>query len=143
MEPTFAARVALVVDDDVDIREFLIDVLEAEGFFTRAAHNGRRALEILSNYGNVDLLISDVLMPDMDGLELLQRARALCKTRNQTLKAILISGGGLFETGKFYLSSANLLGADRTLTKPFSASDLRRVLNELGFTEQNHSQPPA
>lgn len=70
-------KVALIVDDEQTIRAYLKDVLRHAGFHTVEAANGFEALEVLRTIGRaVDLLLSDVLMPHMDGVALAYAVRA-------------------------------------------------------------------
>lgn len=70
------AATVLIVDDDPTLVEMLTFVLERAGFETRSAHDGARALAIL-NAEPVDLVVLDVMLPDMDGFEICQSIRAL------------------------------------------------------------------
>jgi CheY-like chemotaxis protein len=68
------SRVVLVVDDDEDIRTAVQEVLEGEGYATRGASNGREALDLLQTTGDPPaLVLLDLMMPEMDGWELLVR----------------------------------------------------------------------
>src|SRR5262245_2234326 len=68
------ARV-LVVDDDPDMRDFLKEELEDEGYAVELASGGRSAVERVKQ-GGIDLVVSDVRMPDLDGLDLLRELQA-------------------------------------------------------------------
>lgn len=70
------AATVLIVDDDPTLVEMLTFVLERAGFETRSAHDGARALAIL-NAEEIDLIVLDVMLPDMDGFEICQSVRAL------------------------------------------------------------------
>ena len=65
----------LVVDDEDAVRELLVWMLEDAGHAVFDAHNGRQALQFLHENGPVDLVLSDVNMPCMDGIELSRRVR--------------------------------------------------------------------
>ena len=69
-----AAPRILVVDDDTDVRDFVQTILVEENFDAVSAHDGREALALLGK-GEYDLLLTDIRMPDIDGFELVQRAR--------------------------------------------------------------------
>jgi CheY-like chemotaxis protein len=69
----------LVVDDEPQVAETLREILEFEGFQVEIAENGRRALERLTSDRHFDLIITDMKMPEMDGLELLRRVKELRK----------------------------------------------------------------
>ena len=81
--------IALVVDDDPAIRDFIKSILQNDGFVTLEAEGGRRALEIVSVLGaRLGLLITDLQMPDGDGLTLAREVR-----RRFPLLPILLASG--------------------------------------------------
>ena len=82
-------KISLVVDDEPSVRDFIIAVLQGDGFQTIEAENGVHALELLHTLdGTVDLLVSDIRMPLMDGLTL------ACSVRGEfpAIPLILVSG---------------------------------------------------
>jgi DNA-binding NtrC family response regulator len=79
----------LIVDDEKDICEILFRLLKKSGFTPLVAHNGERALEMI-RLGMPDAVVSDVMMPGMDGMELLQRA----KEYDPSLPFLIITGYG-------------------------------------------------
>jgi PAS domain S-box-containing protein len=78
----------MVVDDDPDVREVAVSSLESLGYHMLAAENGPAALDLLARGGPVDLLIVDMAMPGMNGVELIRRARE----RQGDLRAMLVTG---------------------------------------------------
>jgi PAS domain S-box-containing protein len=78
----------MVVDDDPDVREVAVSSLESLGYHMLAAENGAAALDLLARSGPVDLLIVDMAMPGMNGVELIRRARE----RRGDLRAMLVTG---------------------------------------------------
>jgi CheY-like chemotaxis protein len=78
----------MVVDDDPDVREVAVSSLESLGYHMLAAENGPAALDLLARSGPVDLLIVDMAMPGMNGVELIRRARE----RRGDLRAMLVTG---------------------------------------------------
>jgi len=78
----------LVVDDDPDVREVAVSSLESLGYHMLAAENGPAALDLLAHSGTVDLLLVDMAMPGMNGVELIKRARE----RHGDLRAMLVTG---------------------------------------------------
>jgi CheY-like chemotaxis protein len=78
----------LVVDDDPDVREVAVSSLESLGYRMLAAENGPAALRLLARNGPVDLLVVDMAMPGMNGVELIRRARE----QHPGLKAMLVTG---------------------------------------------------
>ena len=118
------ARV-LVVDDDSVIRAMLHRTLENAGFPVVEAQSGREALARIEGK-SIDLLITDLVMPDGEGLEVI---RALKKTHPH-LKVIAISGAF---AGSF-LKTAELLGAHATLQKPFKLEELLDTVRKVLLT---------
>lgn len=82
------APTLLLVDDEPTIRRLVSRALRADGFVVHEADSGESALAALAELGTVDLLITDLIMPGMDGAELARRALALCPT----LPVLFVSG---------------------------------------------------
>jgi CheY-like chemotaxis protein len=118
----------LVVDDNDEMRGLLRLMLESGGHEVLDAPKGNSALH-LHKTTPADLVITDILMPEMDGIELIKLIRNIAPR----VKIIAISGGGKIDAD-LCLNLAGELGADRTLLKPFSKSDLMSVIGEL-FTD--------
>jgi DNA-binding NtrC family response regulator len=125
----------LVIDDEQYIRTALREVLEREGFEVRSAGDGKRGLELLETEG-ADLVITDVIMPGIDGVATLEQI----KQRHPDIPVIVISGGGNiapleYEPGAIstsaYLASAVKAGASCTLTKPFNRHELVSAVSNL------------
>ncbi len=115
----------LVVEDDDSVRKLLIRLLTVEGYRAEEADSAAAALEIIRS-DPPDLVITDLLMPDTDGLELIMRIRR----SGASLKIIAISAGGRIGQNT-YLKLAEQLGADRTITKPFQPATLLQEVREL------------
>lgn len=108
----------LLVEDDPLVRETMSTVLHDCGFAIREAGDGACALRLLEREA-IDVVITDIVMPDFDGIELLLAVRK----RYPKVRVLCISGGG--RTGnRQYLEVASKLGADMVLAKPFSPSQL-------------------
>ena len=125
----------LVIDDEQYVRTALQEVLEREGFEVAAASDGRKGLALLEDEG-ADLVITDVIMPGIDGVATLEQIR----TSHPEIPVIVISGGGNvapmdYEPGAIstsaYLASAARAGASCTLTKPFNRQELMSAVSEL------------
>jgi DNA-binding response OmpR family regulator len=114
----------LLLDDEPEIRATLRDRLILEGYNVQTAPDGRLGLKLYYE-SPVDLVITDVLMPEMDGLEVI---RALCGTPSPPL-IIAMSGGGNRDLD--FLVEASEFGATRTLPKPFRLDDLVALVNDL------------
>jgi CheY-like chemotaxis protein len=125
----------LVVDDEPFVREALKRVLEGDEVMVETASDAESALaKVLA--GAIDLVVLDVIMPGMDGVQLIRRIRA----ELPEIRIIAISGGGNFELGGYrpeavstraYLAAATNAGADATLSKPFDGAELEAVVRPL------------
>ena len=114
----------LVVDDSTHIVEFLSELLRREGHSVVSANSGRQAAAILDSVA-VDVLITDVLMPDGDGIELLNRVR---REGRHVPRLIAISGGGRYVNSTNCLTIAAGAGAQVCLQKPFTDVELLAAL---------------
>jgi DNA-binding NtrC family response regulator len=114
----------LVIDDDDAVRGGVRRLLERSGHVTIEAAEGRKAL-LLCEAVDVDLVITDLNMPEMDGIEVIM---ALAE-RRPGLPVIAISGGGKIPK-ELLLHSAGLLGAVTTLAKPFELLEIRDVVEK-------------
>jgi CheY-like chemotaxis protein len=108
----------LIVDDDDSGRFMLTEALLDAGFEVLEAQNGKEALEVQA-LQNADLLITDLLMPEKEGLETIREFRK----KYPGLPIIAMSGGGFIEADG-YLEMAKRVGASSVLKKPFTATDL-------------------
>jgi len=117
----------LLIDDDEDLCELIAASLTGAGFLVTTANNGRSGLRAFRDE-QPDLVITDILMPDIEGIEVIMTIKA---TSNPP-PILAISGGGIL-VGSEYLDIARELGADGTLAKPFRMSALvTKVLEMLG-----------
>lgn len=115
----------LVVEDDTNLRNVVCDVLRQAEYEVHVAANGRKAAELLRTE-HVDLMITDILMPDKEGIETIADTRRHCRG----IRIIAMSGGG--KVGADHcLEMAREFGADLTLLKPFTKADLLRAVNSL------------
>lgn len=109
---------ALVVDDDLSYRLFMRQFLELAGFAVIVESDGRHALRRLDE-APVAVLVTDLIMPEIEGLELIE----IVKRGFPQIRVVAVSGEGAGGNGG-YLRVARLFGADATLRKPFSGSEL-------------------
>ena len=109
----------LVIEDNPDLRDYLRLALEAEAFKVLTAANGREAIGYLNGH-QVDAIVTDLFMPEMDGIEVI----AAVRQRFPNVRVIAISG----KPGVDYLSVARELGVAATLRKPFEIADLIAAL---------------
>ncbi|MBI5855246.1 MAG: response regulator [Nitrospirae bacterium] len=115
----------LIVEDDAQVRAMLRKMLEVAGFRVREATNGKDAMKSWKAL-RPDLVITDVLMPEMDGFEVITTLRKL----DPQSKIIAITGGGAAKLTNL-LPAAKHLGASRTLEKPFERDELLKQVREL------------
>lgn len=108
----------LVVDDDANLLTLLVDTLTAIGYRATGASGGLRALELLAERA-FDLMITDIKMPDLDGIQLLKRVRAAYAD----LPVLFITGVSLPET--FAQASP-----DGLLMKPFRISQIEELIEK-------------
>ena len=112
----------LVVDDNEQLRSTIRRGLTLAGHDVTEAANGRAALALLVG-ARFDLILTDIVMPDMEGLELTR----LIRKQDATAKVIAMSGGGR-GTADDYLAFATRFGATATLQKPFTIEDLTKTI---------------
>jgi len=122
--------VILLIEDNKELREMLNTALRRKDHIVIEAENGKEAL-IHFKPGVTDLVITDLIMPDEDGLKVIMKIRDLKKG----IKVIAISGGGKAGPGS-YLNLAKALGADAVYSKPFSINDIILKIEELLKVEQ-------
>jgi two-component system cell cycle sensor histidine kinase/response regulator CckA len=112
----------LLVEDEVDVRQFAVRALKRQGYQVLEAADGLEALEVMgANEGNIDIVVSDVVMPEMDGPTLFKELRQ----RNPAMKVIFVSG---YPNEAFRES----MGSDdfAFLPKPFSLPQLAAKVKE-------------
>ncbi|MEN6520702.1 MAG: sigma-54 dependent transcriptional regulator [Armatimonadota bacterium] len=110
----------LVVDDEQNIRRVLEAVLGKEGYEIVTAENGKKALEAISTRNDIGVMISDLVMPDINGVELLEAARQI----NPSISVIMITAHGSIKSAV----DAMRLGAFDYITKPFEMDELKLVV---------------
>lgn len=120
----------LLVEDEPELKEMLKVALARRNFTVMEADNGREAITRFRPEVT-DLVITDLIMPDEDGLKVIIKLREI----KPSLRIIAICGGGKAGPGN-YLSLAKALGADAVFSKPFPVSDLLNKVEELIEDEQ-------
>jgi CheY-like chemotaxis protein len=115
----------LVVDDEQEVRSLVSAVLGMDGHTVLVADDGDAALEIQRSTP-ADLLVTDIFMPNKDGMETI----AVFREQFPAVKIIAVSGGA--RRGRHdYLQIAREIGADVCLLKPFSLEELSRTIKSL------------
>ena len=118
----------LVIEDDNSFRNVLVTMLERAGYEVMQAENGNDAIIHCKNT-KPDLVLTDIIMPDKEGLETIQELLTICPN----VKIIAMSGGGRFGPNN-YLPLAEKLGAKKTLQKPFMRDELlSAIIDVLGM----------
>jgi CheY-like chemotaxis protein len=113
----------LVVEDDLESRLLVAIILQRAGYETREAEDGTEALEILDDDPLIDLVVSDVLMPSMDGLQFLEQVRRFCPS----LPVVMFSAHLRPE----WVERAMRKGASCYLLKPFTREQLITVVADI------------
>lgn len=117
----FKKPVILVVDDESDVCEMLVTILYEEGYVTDIANNGKDAVKRVKD-GGVDFVLLDIMMPEMSGIETLQRIKAI----QPGLPVVMITAYATLKTAQ----EAMLLGACDYITKPFSLECFKEVIKQ-------------
>jgi len=117
-------KIIMVVDDNPDIITIVKTILEGRGYTVFSASSGPELLTMLPNQ-KTDLIILDIMMPEMDGLEVLTRLKG--KTETSTIPVILLTAKVQYED----VLGGYKLGADYYITKPFTSTQLVNGINLL------------
>lgn len=120
----------LIVDDEQNVRQLLSKVLKKEGYETYTARDGKEGLDLLQDTG-IDIIISDIRMPNMDGIEFLHRTKEL----DSGIGFILITAFATTETAIEALKS----GAQDYVTKPFDIGEIVTAVGKLAIASEQDS----
>jgi CheY-like chemotaxis protein len=112
----------LVIDDEYSIIEPLILLLESENYSVTWAKDGKEALKYIHSE-EFDWVCTDIVMPEMDGIEFLNKIRA----SNQHIRFIAWSGATFID---MYLKIAQLMGAVKVVAKPFLPDDILKIIKD-------------
>jgi CheY-like chemotaxis protein len=115
----------LLIDDDETLRTMLSLTLNHFGHTVIEARNGKEGLQLFARL-QPELVITDIMMPEMEGFEVLMELRKA----QPPVKIIAMSGGTRYGSAE-YLRMAELMGAAKSLAKPFSNEALRALVDEL------------
>ena len=115
----------LIIDDTDEMLAMLQKVLRRSGHEVLAANNGEAGLRCLQQQP-IDLVVTDIFMPEKDGIEIIRNLRR----HHPQVKVIAISGGGEVSP-QSYLTIAEKLGAARTFYKPFNVKEFLQAVHKL------------
>jgi PAS domain S-box-containing protein len=118
-------RQLLIVDDERDVGESLAEILRAAGHAATIVDSGAKALELLKGGARVDLVLSDVRMPDLDGPALYRRVVAM--RPELAARFIMVTGDTLSQSVRDFLEETNL----PCLEKPFNVVEVRQMVTEI------------
>lgn len=113
----------LIIDDEEAIRDYMRESLERAGYKVIEADNGKTALELLTHIP-VDIIISDLVMPEKEGIETIKEIKELYPKC-----AIIAMSGSVF--GSAYLPMARMLGAQSVMQKPFTKQTLLQLIDSI------------
>ncbi len=120
-DPITSATTILVADDEPHIRRVFEAMFSKEGYTVLTAENGKRAIDLASSNA-IDVLVSDLIMPDMTGVEVLQKIKQL----HPHCSAIIVTGYGTIKSAV----EAMRLGAYTYLSKPFDNDEVKMVIKK-------------
>lgn len=115
----------LIIDDDPAVRSLFGQFLDGEGYSTALAADGREALELLQTR-RPDVIITDIMMPEMDGLEVIQNIR-----KNYAEIPVVAISGGMKGVPINFLPHAKKMGALCVFEKPVSLANLLQTVRKL------------
>ncbi len=116
----------LILEDDEQFRKFLADILADEGYQVDAVSDGTQGLTAVAD-NRFDLIITDMFMPETDGMQFLREIR----NKHRSMKVIGMSGGGRGVFPSEVLPAFEILGAQKTIDKPFTKKELLPLVHEL------------
>mgnify|MGYP003137492213 FL=1 len=118
---------ALLIEDEEDVRETIRSMLFSAGFEVTEAKDGREGVTQF-RLTNPDVIVTDILMPGREGIETIMEIRS----ENTEVPIVAISGGGQYLNDLLdnMLQSAELLGATRSISKPFRRKEFLKVVTE-------------
>jgi CheY-like chemotaxis protein len=123
-QPVNKAKKILVIDDEKIICETLHDYLEDEGYTTLTAYDGVEGLEIVRREKDIDLIVTDIMMPKKEGISTIRTVRQ----EFPHIKIIAMSGAANYSN---YLETAQFFGVEHVLSKPVNMADLCKIIKNL------------
>ncbi len=119
-------QAVVIAEDDSDILEILSAILQGADFKVYSAADGIAAFDIVQKQKDVVLLITDIIMPEGEGLELIRKTRGF----RGEIKIIAVSGGGIGDKST-YLELAKRLSADDCIEKPFDSKTVLETVQRV------------
>jgi CheY-like chemotaxis protein len=116
----------LVIEDSDSMRAQMQMMVAELDHICVTVNNGREAVDLLKTEDDFDLIITDIFMPEMDGIETIEKIREKYPEK----RIIAVSAGGLGMSGAGMLEIAAGLGAQAVLNKPFAADTFKRTVSE-------------
>ncbi len=116
----------LIIDDEPHIRTIIETFLARDGHEVDLAENGKIALK-LAELKAYDLVITDVIMPEKDGLEVITGFKRIIPG----VRIIVMSGGSVGLDVPYLLNMAQIMGADRVLSKPIDYTELQTMVKDV------------
>lgn len=126
----------LLIDDDAAFRMLVSLWLSRAGHDVVVASNGRQGVQIAGEQP-FDIIVTDIVMPDQEGIETIMMLRR----GGMNMPILAMSGGGTLDN-TFYLRSAQALGANDTIAKPFTSTDLIGKISHLLSNPDMAAAPP-
>ena len=115
----------LIVDDSKTMRDMVNNTLGEQGFEMSEAEDGKHALEVLEKNGVVDLIITDINMPRMDGIELIKQLRAMSEYKFTPIIVLTTEGGDKTK------DKGRTAGATGWVIKPFNPVKMIQIVKKL------------
>lgn len=129
----------LMVDDEPHIREEAVEVLTRDGHDVLQAADGHEAMKIIRTR-SVELVITDIIMPKMNGLDVIREVRRDFG-HIRDVRIIAISSGGGMSDPDVLLGHSQRFGADYLLMKPFSPDELRAAIADVLARPSDEAEP--
>ncbi len=120
-------KTIMIIDDEPLVRDMLSQMMEREGYNVISAENGRTAYEMLQLAPMPDLIITDLIMPEMDGIELIREIRK----KDNSVGIIALSGGSRHIDATTNLDIADCVGANLVISKPVERSTILEKISSL------------
>ncbi len=115
----------LIIEDDLSVQQMFKQYLESKGFTVCCASEGRQGMDLMKQQ-KIDLIITDIMMPEMDGLEVIQEVR-----EHYSDTPIIAISGGMRDVPINFLPHAKKFGACRVFEKPIPLTTLLAAVQEL------------